>query len=70
MKYFKYISVIIALFLFNTLRVSAQIPTDIDPGQNENPVNLYEQPEFIIPILGLFVLLVGFYVWRKKKNKQ
>ncbi len=49
--------------------MSAQLPTNIDPGQDEDPVSIYQQPEYIIPIVGLFVLLIGLYFWQKRKKK-
>lgn len=62
--------VITSVFLFCQANdLLAQMPTSIDPGQNEDPVNVYEQPEYIIPILALFVLLVGLYFWRKRGKK-
>lgn len=70
MKYLKKVAAIFAFCVLSIFSVDAQIPTNIDPGQNENPVNLYQQPEFIIPILGLFVVLVGYYFFRKRRNNR
>jgi len=47
-----------------------QIPQNIEPGQDQKSVNLYEQPEYIIPILTLFVVLAGFYFWRRNRNRR
>ncbi|NEN23719.1 hypothetical protein G3O08_09425 [Cryomorpha ignava] len=69
MKLLKKKPAIFAFCLLSVLSVHGQIPTHIDPGQNEKPVSIYQQPEFIIPILGLFVVLIGYYYFRKQKNK-
>lgn len=47
----------------------AQLPTHIEPGQDQKSVNIFEQPEYIIPILTLFVVLIGYYIWRRNRKK-
>ncbi len=59
----------VLLFLIFDTHLLAQIPTGIDAGQSDDAVSIYEQPQFIIPILTLFVVLIGFFVWRKRNKK-
>jgi len=70
MKLLRKISGILVFCLISGPPVLGQIPTNIDPLQKEEPVRLYQQPEYIIPILTLFVLLIGFYMWRSRKRKK
>jgi len=52
-----------------TFSTFGQIPTHIEPGQDQKSVDLYTQPEYIIPILTLFVVLIGYYFWRRNRKK-
>ena len=60
-----------SLIFFVGFAVSAfgQIPQNIEPGQDQKSVDLYQQPEYIIPILTLFVVLIGYYFWRRNRKK-
>lgn len=57
------------LFIGFAFSSFAQLPQNIEPGQDQKSVNLFEQPQYIIPILTLFVVLIGYYFWRRNRKK-
>lgn len=48
----------------------AQLPQNIEPGQNQKSVSVFEQPEYLALIIILFVILVGYYIYKRKKNNS
>lgn len=50
------------------IHVKAQLPQNIEPGQHQESVSIFEQPEYIALIILLLVLLIGYYVYRRRKK--
>lgn len=50
----------------------SQMPTHVDPGFESDPVNLQENPEYIVLIVVLIAAMLLFYfrARRKKSSKQ
>lgn len=60
---------LIAILILGSATASiAQLPTDIDPGQEVNPPSLWQNPKYIVPIAVIVVFLVGFGWWRRSKR--
>lgn len=47
----------------------SQIPTHVDPGSETDPVNLQENPEYIVLIVILIAAMLLFY-FRSKRRKS
>ncbi|MFN2429532.1 MAG: hypothetical protein ABR574_05930 [Cryomorphaceae bacterium] len=47
----------------------AQMPTHVDPGSETDPVNLQENPEYIVLIVLLIAAMLLFY-FRAKRSKS
>lgn len=65
---FEKLLLIAILFLGSAAASIAQLPTDIDLGQEVNPPSLWQNPRYIIPIAVIVVFLVGFGWWRRSKR--
>lgn len=57
------------LIILNAISLQAQIPQNIDPGQEPDPPSLWENPEYIIPVVVILVFIVGIGLWRRSKRK-
>lgn len=57
------------LFLGSVISAVAQLPQNIDPGQEANPPSLWQNPRYIVPIAVIVVLLVGYGWLRRRKRK-
>jgi len=53
---------------FISVCATAQIPTHIDPGQDESSKNIYEDPQYIVLVVALIALLVLFVIWSRRKK--
>lgn len=56
------------LVLVTAVTSIAQIPQNIDPGQEANPPSLWQNPKYIVPIAVIVVFLVGIGWWRRSKR--
>ncbi len=57
------------LLVFLPLFSLAQMPTHVDPGSETDPVNLQENPEYIVLIVLLIAAMLLFY-FRAKRRKS
>jgi len=48
----------------------AQTPTHIDPGTSDDSVHITDDLGYILLILGLLVLMVGWFIILRKRMKK